>query len=51
VTAGWTVVVQVTVAVAVVELGLLGLIRQVCVFFFHSCVMDCSHYLVIGIRF
>ena len=34
-TAGWTVV-QVTVAVAVVELGLLGLIiRQVCVFFFH----------------
>ena len=33
VTAGWTVV-QVTVAVAVVELGLLGLIiRQVCVSF------------------
>jgi hypothetical protein len=34
VTAGWTVV-QVTVAVAIVDLGLLGLIiRQVCVFFF-----------------
>ena len=45
VTAGWTVV-QVTVAVAVVELGLLGLIiRQVPYFilFFHSSVIDCSH--------
>jgi cytochrome b subunit of formate dehydrogenase len=43
VTAGWTVV-QVTVAVAVVELALLGLIiRQVLSFFFHSCHMDCSH--------
>ena len=43
VTAGWTVV-QVTVAVAAVELGLLGLIiRQVSRFFFHSCAMDFSH--------
>ena len=54
VTAGWTVV-QVTVAVAVVELGLLGLIiRQVCDFLlcFHSCVMELFFvYLVIGIRF
>ena len=53
-TAGWTVV-QVTVAVAVVELGLLGLIiRQVCDFLlcFHSCVMELFFvYLVIGIRF
>ena len=50
-TAGWTVV-QVTVAVAVVEFGLLGLIiRQVCDFsFIHASwiILIC---LVIGIRF
>ena len=53
VTAGWTVV-QVTVAVAVVELGLLGLIiRQVFTsFFFYSCVLDrFSFSFVIGIGF
>ena len=49
VTAGWTVV-QVTVAVAVVELGLLGLIiRQVCSFIHASWIVLII--LVIGIRF
>jgi hypothetical protein len=51
VTAGWTVV-QVTVAVAVVELGLLGLIiRQVCVFFPFMCYglfsLSCHRYKVL----
>ena len=51
VTAGWTVV-QVTVAVAVVEFGLLGLIiRQVCDFSFIHASWIVLIYLVIGIRF
>ena len=50
-TAGWTVV-QVTVAVAVVEFGLLGLIiRQVCDFSFIHASWIILIYLVIGIRF
>ena len=50
-TAGWTVV-QVTVAVAVVELGLLGLIlRQVRVFSYICHAFFHYYYLVIDMRF